>query len=287
MTTSGGFRIEKEDIEKIVRKSKYFTRGGLNAPYVDQEVKIGVDANGEGVFRTDRKYVHPQIIFAEIVAFLFNFVSCFGHMDFVALFEAGACLEVDDEGRRSLKAWDELKRVARRCLMKFHPDKAGAVGLEECQLAQKAFGYLIQEGQAGAEAYIEAMNQVNTDGYRLWDLSADPAAHEQHLSLAEAIRLYGKREPVVKDPSGGECLHCGSDEHQTRFCSNGGGSGRKDSAGNVWVGHKANFCNAPRYKDVHNETLQTRQDVENKPKAGASRSMWDEPESDDDDIGLD
>jgi len=62
------------------------------------------------------------------------------------------------------------------------------------------------------------MNQVNGDGYRLWDLSADPAAHERHLSLAEAIRLYGKREPVVKDPSGGECLHCGSVGHQVFFC---------------------------------------------------------------------
>uniref|UniRef100_A0A915PAV4 Uncharacterized protein n=1 Tax=Meloidogyne floridensis TaxID=298350 RepID=A0A915PAV4_9BILA len=54
------------------------------------------------------------------------------------------------------------------------------------------------------------------------------------------------------------------------------------SRASVGTGHKANFCNAPRYKDVHNETLQTRQDVENKAKAGASRSMWDEPDSDDD-----
>ena len=48
-----------------------------------------------------------------------------------------------------------MKRVARKCLLKWHTDKAGAGGLEECQLAHKAFGYLIQEGQAGAQAYIE------------------------------------------------------------------------------------------------------------------------------------
>ncbi|CAK5073499.1 unnamed protein product [Meloidogyne enterolobii] len=97
MKPSGGFIIEKEDIYKIVKNSKYST------PYIDQEVQVGVDANGKGafrlnfygqtliliIFRIERKYMHPQIIFAEIVAFLFNFVSCFGHMDFVALFEAG------------------------------------------------------------------------------------------------------------------------------------------------------------------------------------------------------
>ena len=44
---SGGYNVEKKDIEDIVKKSAYFTRGGLNSPYVDQEVKIGVDANGD------------------------------------------------------------------------------------------------------------------------------------------------------------------------------------------------------------------------------------------------
>ncbi|CAK5091655.1 unnamed protein product [Meloidogyne enterolobii] len=66
------------------------------------------------------------------------------------------------------------------------------------------------------------------------DLSADPSEHEKHLSLAEAIRPYGMGEPVEKDPSGGKCLQCDSDDHQTRVCSNGRGSGRKDSEGNVW-----------------------------------------------------
>uniref|UniRef100_A0A915LJA7 Uncharacterized protein n=1 Tax=Meloidogyne javanica TaxID=6303 RepID=A0A915LJA7_MELJA len=34
------------------------------------------------------------------------------------------------------------------------------------------------------------------------------------------------------------------------------------------TGNKANFCNAPRYMDVQNVNLHTRQDVENKGNAG-------------------
>ena len=61
---SGGYNVEKKDIEDIVKKSAYFSRGGLNSPYVDQEVKIGVDANGEGVFRFN---FYGQILIVIIV----------------------------------------------------------------------------------------------------------------------------------------------------------------------------------------------------------------------------